>query len=246
MILNKYYKRVYSLPILLGKSKIYFFLEKKDIANILTFKSLEVTLRIPSELSYEHGFISMLMLMEKMINNKVIFLLDKNTLSKKQYIKIGTVIVVTNEMMLNFFSLCINFFVYKFYDNNLFFSISEKNNILAYKISKILSSTIFSFDNDVSSYYDYLGELSYHIEFLFKTYCKSKFINKLLLSNEGINFINNMFILNESLFIEAEEMSLLEEFEGEHLLDEVNDSELEKYIFELEKKERMLNIINIE
>ncbi len=175
-----------------------------NVIDSLKFKQLEIIFRIPSENSLENGFTTMLMLTEKMINQKPIFLIDKNTLSKKKVIKIGLLIYIKNEMIHFYLKMCCLHSIPKFYINGVSFHLSHKQYSFYYTIEKILSNTIFSFDKDVSSYYDYLGELPYYFDFLFRSNCKHLLINKLIVSNKGINFINT---LNSNLFIQIKEMT---------------------------------------
>ena len=93
-----------------------------------------------------------------------------NTLSKKRSIKIGTIITIKHEIMNYFLMINCNHSIPKFYEDNILFSIPYKKHSISYKISKILSNTLFSFDKDINSYYDYLGELEYDFDFLFRTY----------------------------------------------------------------------------
>jgi hypothetical protein len=211
----------------------FLFVNKQQTLFAFNIRTLEITLRIPSKLVYEHGFIAMLMLTEKLLNNKIIFLLDKNTLSKKRTIKIGAVITLKNENMNNFLVFCCNHSIPKFFDDGIFFHIPYENHALSYKIKKILSNTLFSFDRDINSYYDYLGELEYDIDFLFRTYFKSTLINKLILSNNGIHFINCINTISLIEMQEAEERSLLEEFEFEFILEQNElNSKLENNIID--------------
>jgi hypothetical protein len=214
MYYNDIHRNAISFPRFLGKivgkKQIY---NEKNILDIFNLKSVEITLRIPSKLAYEHSFVAMLMLTEKLLNNKVIFLLDKNTLSKKRTIKIGSIVTLKDEMMYTYLEMCGDLSIPKFYDEGIYFYIPYENNPLAYKLRKILSNTLFSFDKDINSYYDYLGELEYDIDFLFRTHFKSKLLNKLLLSGLGINFINEIDVSYKGVLQEAEERSLIEEFE---------------------------------
>lgn len=179
--------------------------------NELKIKQLEITFRIPSNNKYEHGFITMLMLTEKLTNNKPVFLLDKNTLSKNKTIKIGLILTLKNESVHYYLKLCCLHSIPKFYSYGIFFNISKKTYNFAYIISKILSNSLFSYDKDVSSYYDYLGDLPYEFDFLFRTSFKHVIVNKLLAASTGIHFINqfisNMFIQME----EIDQMILLED-----------------------------------
>lgn len=208
--------------------------------NSLKIKHLEITFRIPSDSKYEHGFITMLMLTEKMTNNKPIFLLDKNTLSRNKTIKIGLIQILKNELVDYYIKLCCMHSIPKFYSYGILFNISNKTNKLSYFISKILSNTLFSLDKDVSSYYDYLGELPYEFNFMFCTFFKHISINKLLISSKGVHFINSFNdyinlqnneikeIVYEDEKLNAESNSELDdEFELDEILD-TKDS-LEQY-----------------
>jgi hypothetical protein len=256
MFYSTYYNNLMTFPRLLGKlvgKANIIGINEKNMLNIFNIKSLEITLRIPSDISFEHGFIAMLMLSEKMANNKVVFLLDKNTLSKKRTIKVGLIITINNEMMDNFLFLCCDHSIPKFYDYGIFFHIPYKDNPLAYKINKILSNTLFSFDKDINSYYDYLGELQYDMDFLFRTYFKSELLNKLLISNKGVNFINNINISNLMIIKEAEELSLIDEFEldseiikeEEFNIYEETDEDINNEILNLNDEEMKLDELNM-
>ena len=215
--------------------KIYLFLP--HLFHYFKMKQLEITFRIASNSNYENGFITMLMLTEKMTNNKPIFLLDKNTLSKNKTIKIGLVIFMKNEVMDYYLKLCCIHSVPKFYSHGILFSVSNKTSNFSYIISKILSNTQFSFDKDINSYYDYLGELPYELDFLFRTYFRNIAANKLLISSRGIHFVNRLDSNVISQIDEVETMISLEEDNSDNDSDldsDLNsdlDSDLDSYLY---------------
>lgn len=189
----------------------------QSLLNHLTFKQLEITFRIPSHSKYEHGFITMIMLTEKMTNNQPIFLLDKHTLSKNKTIKIGLVLTVKNEMIDYYLKLCCTHSIPKFYSYGVFFNLSSKTNTFSYTLTKILSNTLFSFDKDINSYYDYLGELPFEFDFLFRTYFKNRSINQLLISSKGIHFINE---IHSNVILQTKEIDEMISQEDESDVDE--------------------------
>jgi hypothetical protein len=197
----------------IGEKLIFQKINKKLLTNNLNIKQLEITFRIPSESKFEHGFIALLMLTEKMLNNKPIFLLDKNTLSKKRSIKVGLIVTIKNEMIDFYLNLCNIHSIPRFYDYGISFSISNADQPFIYKMKKILSNTVFNFDKDVYSYYDYLGDLEYEFEFLFRTYFKNILMNKLIISNKGIYFSNFTELIKLETIEEIQKQIELEEME---------------------------------
>jgi hypothetical protein len=203
----------------LGEKSLYNKSHIKKALSLYNIKNLEITFRISSIIKYEHGFIAMIMLIEKMTNNKPIFLLDRNTLSKKKTIKIGLILFIKNEMIDYYLKLCCIHSIPKFYSSGIAFNISSKTNSFYYTLDKILSNTLFSLDKDINSYYDYLGDLLYEFNFLFRTSFKNSIMNKLLLSNKGTHFVNEVEI-NTMLYInDVNNKILLEE--------EISDSDVD-------------------
>lgn len=216
----------------LGEKMTHQKVRRREMINFLKIKKLEITFRIPSEIQFEHGFIAMLMLTEKMLNHKPIFLLDKNTLSKKRTIKVGLVITIKDELIDDYLALVSSHSVPKFYDYGISFSVSSKDQPFIYKLSKILSNTLFSFDKDINSYYAYLGDLEYEFEFLFRTYFKSVLMNKLIATSRGIHFVDLIDINTLTVMDEAEKQSEIEEFdEAEELKKSGNIEEEEEFNF---------------
>ena len=208
----------------------------KKVSNLLKIKHLEIILKIPSKSQYEHGFITMLMLTEKFTNSFPIFLLDKNTLSKKKTIKIGLVLTIKNEMIIYYLKMCCIHSIPKFNFYGIFFNFSNKHNIISYDFNKILSNTLFSFDKDINSYYDYLNELPYEFNFLFRSYFKNISINKLLVSNQSIYFINETNVFNNTHISEINEIVELD------LLNEEEDSN-DILLYESESEEEIQDVI---
>jgi hypothetical protein len=169
-------------------------------SNIIINK-LVVTIKLPSNIKYINGFITMLILLEKNTNNVPIFLKDINTLSRGRFIKIGLFISLKNELMEQYLQLCMIHSIPKINKENITFNIAIKNYNFFYNTNIILSNTIFSFDTEIFQYYSYLNELSYNIEFIFYINTKNLLINKFLISTYNIDVIiedkNAIEYLNE-------------------------------------------------
>src|SRR5207253_1359390 len=74
-------------------------------------------------LENRNSFILMLILIEKYLNNKVIFLYDTHTLSHSKFIKIGCNLHLRNEMLYSFLYLCTLHSIPKFYEQFIVFDI---------------------------------------------------------------------------------------------------------------------------
>jgi hypothetical protein len=214
--------------------------------NSFFFNNIELIFTIPSKLENKNRFILMLILMEKYLNNKMVFLYDTHTLSRTKAIKIGCLIHLRNEILYNFLFLCTLHSIPKFYEQYIVFDF-VKANCFSYELKKILSNTIFNFDTHINLYYDYLGEFDYSIFFIFRTKFNSSMFNRLLLNSLGFTFfnINSMqhYTIIESkwfsiLLSELEKLSLdteeglLAVEEANMIKQEIDELEIDASIFE--------------
>jgi hypothetical protein len=220
----------------LGEKLIHQKINSDELINVLNFKQLEITFRIPSKSQYEHSFIALMMLTEKMYNLTPIFLLDRNTLSKKKSIKVGLILTIKDETINDFLEICCMHSIPKFYEYGISFGIKNKNNPFAYKLNRILSNTVFSFDKDINSFYNYLGEAEYEYDFLFSTYFKNILMNKLLITSNGVAFINLIDKTKITLINDMKEKIKLEELEE---LEELKKTNYEAYLDELKYSEEI-------
>jgi hypothetical protein len=224
--------------------------------NSFFFNNIEFIFKIPSKLENKNRFILMLILMEKFLNNRIIFLYDTHTLSRMKAIKIGCLLNLRNELLYNFLFLCTLHSIPKFYEQYIVFDFLKSNNI-SYELKKILSNTIFNFDKHINLYYDYLGEFDYSIFFIFRSKIASAIYNQLLLNSLGFTFFNAISMQHiimieniwfSTLLVELEENSLeieeglltLEEFSIEELYMEQIE-EISVYMFLMEETLLMEN-----
>lgn len=197
--------------------KINFLIKPKY--NVYLYE-LELILKLPSLLQNNNRFILMLILMEKLLNNKLIFLLDQKTLSRSKSIKIGCIINLRKEMLYSFLNLYCMHNIPKFYKSEIIFDFS-KSLLMKFEIQKILSNIVFNFDKDLTFYYDYLNEFDYNISFFFKSIFKNVWLNKILLNKFGINFYNSVILNMENIIVSSWYVNLIEEeenYESEELL----------------------------
>lgn len=209
---------------------IYEKLSNIHINNIrsIYFNKLNITLIIPSNSKNYNGFVTMLVLFEKNINNQPVFLLDYKTLSRNRTIKVGLTITIYGEILNNYLHMCMEHSTPRIIENNIIFNIPLSHIHYFYNNNKILSNTLFSFDKNMYSYYIYLSELPYVLEFIFNTNTRNKLVNKLIMSitNEEI-VIEDYLLINDML----EKTLLLElEDEDEILLDNEVDFALNNQI----------------
>jgi hypothetical protein len=187
--------------------------------NNVIINKLIITLKIPSNIKFNYGFLTMLTLLEKNTNNLPIFLKDINTLSKKRSIKIGLTILLKTELMEKYIQLCMYHSMPKISDNNIIFKIAIKNYNLFYNTNIILSNTIFSFDADIFQYYTYINGLSYYLEFSFSTNIKNILVNKLVIDQYNLNFVIDDTNIIDTIVETTEHNIMLE------LGDELNKSD---------------------
>lgn len=165
--------------------------------NSIVINKLVITIKLPSNIKYINGFITMLILLEKSTSNTPVFLKDINTLSRGRFIKIGLIIFLKSELIEQYLQLCIMHSIPKIDKDNITFNVPINNYNLFYNTNIMLSNTIFSFDNSIFQYYNYLNELIYNIEFIFYTNTKNLLINKFL-----INLYNLDIIIKDNKVIE--------------------------------------------
>src|SRR3989338_10262285 len=165
--------------------------------NSIVINKLVITIKLPSNIKYINGFITMLILLEKSTSNTPVFLKDINTLSRGRFIKIGLIIFLKSELIEQYLQLCIMHSIPKIDKDNITFNVPINNYNLFYNTNIMLSNTIFSFDNSIFQYYNYLNELIYNIEFIYYTNTKNLLINKFL-----INLYNLDIIIKDNKVIE--------------------------------------------
>jgi hypothetical protein len=182
--------------------------------NHFLIKQVEIILIIPSNNNNIHRFIIILILIEKLFNNKVIFITDKRTLSKS--IKIGCILNLHNELLINLLYLTTLHSIPKFNNNNIILNL-YKSEIVSYELKKIISHLIFNLDKDINIYYDYLGEFDYSFNIIFKTQIKSILHNRLLLNVLGYYFFNTYILINNKLFEYTWNDILLNELENNEI-----------------------------
>jgi len=222
--------------------KINFLI--KYINNTYLYE-LELILKLHSMSQNRNRFILMLILMEKLLNNKLIFLLDQRTLSRTKPIKIGCVIHLRKEMLYLFINLYCMHNIPKFYNSEIVFDFS-KSLFMKYEIQKILSNIIFNFEKDLTFYYDYLNEFNYNISFFFKSIFNSVWLNKILLNHFGFNFYNSIVLNIESFIINGWYFNLIEQEEDENeeeYEEEKEDEESGELLF-LSNYQNKLNLLN--
>lgn len=210
--------------------------------NNIIINKLIITIKLPSNIRYVNGFITMLVLFEKNTNNVPIFLKDINTLSKGRFIKIGLIISLKNEFMEQYLQLCMMHSIPKIHKDNITFNISIKNYNLFYNKNIILSNTVFSFDTEVFQYYNYLNELFYNIEFIFYINTKNLLINKLLINLYNLDIIMEDKELDDTIYEITESNVMLElgdedyndseEIEDIELIDDNLETEIDQFTIE--------------
>ena len=198
---------------------------------------LKIILIIPSNIKHSNGFIAMLVLFEKNINNKPIFLFDYNTLSRNRIIKIGLIINIYGEILNQYLHLCMEYSIPRIIENNIIFNIPIGHIHYFYNNNKILYNSIFSFDKNMYLYYIYLSGLPYILEFNFYTTSRNKLINKLIMSNinEGVIIEENILknILTDKSIIAAMEDELLNEETDEYIENIIEENTEENNIQEI-------------
>jgi hypothetical protein len=187
-----------------------------DIKNKFYFYEGELIIIIPSLNENRQRFILMLILMEKLINNKLCFLFDTKTLSRDKPIKIGCVLNINKEMLYLFLSNYIVHNIPKLFNENLVLNFNN-SNLIKFELNKILSNIIFNFDKDLTFFYDYLNDFDYKITFFLKSIFNNIFLNKLLFSFFGIHFLNNKNYIIDNLLQELDNNNII-------LLDSLNDN----------------------
>lgn len=183
---------------------------------------LELIFKLPSLSQNRNKFILMLVLMEKLLNNKLIFLLDKRTLTSSKSIKIGCLVHLRKEMLYSFVDLYCMHNIPKFYRSDIIFDFS-RSLLMKYEIQKILSNIVFNFDKDLNFYYDYLNEFDYSISFFFKSIFRDVWLNKILLNRLGIIFYNSVAFNIESIISSGWYLNLIEEEKEEEEYEELDD-----------------------
>ncbi len=202
--------------------------------NNISINKLTISLKLPSEIKYSNGFITMLILIEKYTNNLPMFLKDFNTLSKSRSIKIGLTMSLNGELMEKYMQLCMLHSVPKINKEEITFKITTKNYNIFYNTNIILSNTIFSFDIEIFQYYNYLNELPYYFEFIFYVNTRNILINKFILSEYNMNIImEDNEVINEMLI--TTENNVMLEFGDEEYTDENEIEEDFEYIDEIEE-----------
>lgn len=161
----------------------------------------ELIIIIPSLNENRQKFILMLILMEKLMNNRLCFLFDKKTLSRDKVIKIGCILNINKEMLYLFLYNYALHNTPKLFNENLILNFNS-SNLIKFEISKILSNIIFNFDKDLTFFYDYLNDFDYKITFFLKSIFNNIYLNKLLFSFFGIYFLNNKDYIIDYLFQE--------------------------------------------
>jgi hypothetical protein len=199
----------------------------KNNFNYFLIKQVEIILIIPSNNNNIHRFIIILILIEKLFNNKVIFITDKRTLSKS--IKIGCILNLHNELLINLLYLTTLHSIPKFNNNSIMLNL-YKSKIISYELKKIISHLIFNLDKDINIYYDYLGEFDYFFNIIFKTQIKSILHNKLILNIFGYYFFNTYILINNKLFENTWNDILLSELEN----NDVEEEDIEENIIDTE------------
>jgi hypothetical protein len=233
--LIKYIPRTINDQVFTNKKIDFFFLKQLDILFIL-----------PSINENRHKFIIILILIEKLYNNKVIFLMDKRTLSKS--IKIGCYLNIDHEFLIDFMFITSFHTLPKFNENNIILNINNIE-IISYTLKKIISNIIFNLDKDINIYYDYLGEFKYLFYLIFRSKINSILHNQLTMNLYGISFFNqemqihNQLIENGWFEIRKKELEDNSDTEYEELEEYNNDTENNKEnIIIDEYNEETLNI----
>lgn len=169
---------------------------KFNIKNKFYLYEGELVIIIPSLNENKQRFILMLILMEKLMNNKLCFLFDKKTLSRDKMIKIGCILNINKEMLYLFLLNYITHNIPKLFNSNLILNFNN-SKLIKFELNKILSNIVFNFDKDLTFFYDYLNEFDYKITFFLKSIFDNIHINKLFFSFFGIHFLNNKsYIMN--------------------------------------------------
>ena len=137
---------------------------KFNIKNKFYFYEGELIIIIPSLNENKQRFILMLILMEKLMNNKLCFLFDKKTLSRDKMIKIGCILNINKEMLYLFLLNYITHNIPKLFNDDLILNFNN-SSLIKFELNKILSNIIFNFDKDLTFFYDYLNEFDYKITF---------------------------------------------------------------------------------
>jgi hypothetical protein len=223
--LIKYIPKVINNQVI-NNSKIDFFF----------LKQLEILFILPSINENRHRFIIILILIEKLHNNKVIFLMDKRTLSKS--IKIGCVLNINDAFLIDFIYMTSLHTLPKFNENNIILNINN-TEIISYTLKKIISNLIFNIDKDINIYYDYLGEFKYIFYLLFKSNINSLLHNQLIINLLGFSFFNKeiqiQYKLIENAWLEIQQNELENESETE-------DEQFEEYDEIIENEEEIVDI----
>lgn len=183
MFKYKYLLNIYNKKKIDKKFFIFYDIRYNNYIN-----NLNVIFRLPSNINYKNKFILMLILLEKYMNNKLIFLLDKRTLSNSKFVKIGYQLSIQKDFLYSFMQFIILYDFKKDESNNLYHYFSKSFDI-RYKKNKLLLNLIFNFNNDNNNYYDYLNDFNYDLIILVQTIFTNKYLNFNLLKLNGYFFI---------------------------------------------------------
>src|SRR3989338_258505 len=107
--------------------------------NSIVINKLVITIKLPSNIKYINGFITMLILLEKSTSNTPVFLKDINTLSRGRFIKIGLIIFLKSELIEQYLQLCIMHSIPKLDKDNITFNVPINNYNLFYNTNFIFS-----------------------------------------------------------------------------------------------------------
>lgn len=200
---------------------------KFDVKNKFYLYGGELVVIIPSLNENRQRFILMLILMEKLMNNKLCFLFDKKTLSRDKVIKIGCLININKEMLYIFLSNYVAHNIPKLFNLDLILDFNN-SNLIKFELNKILSNVVFNFDKDLTFFYDYLNEFDYKITFLLKSIFNNIYLNKLLFSFFGMHFLNSKNYIIDYL---------INENNNEIISDNLFDDKTDEFDFINDKKE---------
>lgn len=170
--------------------KINLYLTSQEFESVERIRSAIVTFQLQSHLENRKVFVAMIILLEKLSNQRMYFILDKRTLSKRKTIKVGCRMQLRSWEKEYFLQMCCHVSLPYIIGDKISYKF-PRGREMTYKLKRILFHSIFQSDDDSAHYYDLFDAATYTIEVVFFTNYTHPRINQLLLSHYGFNYVTN-------------------------------------------------------